>query len=312
MSKVGTGVKKYILIPEAYPLYAMARIFGPKTGPLSKPTPTPIPVIGELLRQTGKAKVTIYEVVPVEKEKITGKILKFSEPVRLTPENFALPYEEIVNGKADGAPAATAPVAPPVKTIIEPKDVKLADAGSVVETPKDVLEHNAAMTAEAAKAFAESEEGESTVTFNSQDINAVVKDAVKNASGDPDKGLPPTSAVVDGEVVVLDKAPAEPETQTVVVETNTDVTVPMTPEEKAVDMMEARASVNLESKEQVERADDSENVEESPEASRTETAGQPDDPWPGMTDEEREAYAKMSKSERKQARRDHREASKTE
>lgn len=334
MSKIGTGVKKFILIPESYPLHALERVYGPKTGPLSKPTPVLLTVIGELLRQTGKEKVTIYEVVPTQREKRTDRILKFSDPVRLTPENYTLPYEEIVKGGTEENPAVITMSPTQPKVVIEPKKVEIpagmqafkAQTDSViVEIPKDVVEYNAAMTAAAAKAFAESEVGRQTVTVTTGDrtveghldpdqfgdmtdvdLNRLATDlGVADPETKTREELTKAISKVPVQVPVEDEAPAEPETQTVIVETNTDVTVPMTPEEKLVDKMEAEASTESGSKEQVERAMDSENIEESSEAARP-VAIKTEDPWLNMTDEERSAYAKMSKAERKEARRAHR------
>lgn len=82
-------MRKYILIPEYRPLYAMRRCFGPTHGPLERPTLTPIDVIGDLLKQTGSEQLSIYEVVKAANN-------KFSEPVRLTQTNYMKPYEEIL------------------------------------------------------------------------------------------------------------------------------------------------------------------------------------------------------------------------
>lgn len=86
MSKL---TRKYILIPEPRPLYAMHRCFGPTHGPLSRPCLTPIDVIGELLKQSGDEKLTIYEVL-MNEDRTT------SEPVQLTLTNYKLPYAEIM------------------------------------------------------------------------------------------------------------------------------------------------------------------------------------------------------------------------
>ena len=83
-------MRKYILIPEYRPLYAMRHCWGPSYGPLWKPTLTPVDVIGELLLQSGNEKLSIFEVV-----KLTNSN-RFSEPVQLSLENYRLPYEEIV------------------------------------------------------------------------------------------------------------------------------------------------------------------------------------------------------------------------
>lgn len=251
MSKVATGTKKFILIPEAYPLYALGRVFGPRTGPLSKPTPVPIPVIGELLRQTGKDKVTISEVVPTKVLK-SGQILKYSDPVRLTLGNYMLPYEAIVGGENESNPDKVVENTTP-DIVIQPEVLTYP-----IEPPKAVLEANAAATAEAAKAFAESEVGKQTIT-------ATV------ASPAPAEEEP----VVETE----DEAPAEPEAET-------------QPEE------------------QVERAEESENVEKPAEAAPVqapEFVSAAGDPWPNMTEEEKAAYAQMTKAERKAARKAHRE-----
>jgi hypothetical protein len=81
---------KYIIIPEYKPLYAMRYCFGPTHGPLEKPCPTPIDVIGKLLLQTGNEKLSIYEVkVDPVSHKTVG------EPIRLTLANYKQPYDKI-------------------------------------------------------------------------------------------------------------------------------------------------------------------------------------------------------------------------
>lgn len=82
---------KLILIPEYKPLFAMRKCYGPPKGPLEKPCPTPISIIGELLLQSGRDQLTIYEVV-----KTSDKT--FSDPVQLTRDNYMLTYDEIKNG----------------------------------------------------------------------------------------------------------------------------------------------------------------------------------------------------------------------
>lgn len=92
-------IRKYIMIPEYRPLFAMQECFGPQHGPLKEPCPTPIPVIGKLLRQDGENKLTIYEV-------LRNADRTFTAPVLLTLDNYTLPYEEILSGKkADPGPA---------------------------------------------------------------------------------------------------------------------------------------------------------------------------------------------------------------
>lgn len=87
--------KKYIVIPEYKPLYAMKYCYGPTHGPLTEPCPTPIEVIGKLLLQSGNEKLSIYEVKfdPIKR-------VRLSEPIKLTLTNYKLPYDEIVAGKA--------------------------------------------------------------------------------------------------------------------------------------------------------------------------------------------------------------------
>lgn len=84
---------KYIIIPEYKPLYAMRYCFGPTHGPLEKPCPTPIDVIGKLLLQTGNEKLNIYEV---KIDPTTRKTI--GEPVKLTLSNYKKSYDEIVSG----------------------------------------------------------------------------------------------------------------------------------------------------------------------------------------------------------------------
>lgn len=92
-------IRKYIMIPEYRPLFAMQECFGPQHGPLREPCPTPIPVIGKLLRQDGENKLTIYEV-------LRNADRTFTAPVLLTLDNYTLPYEEILGGKkTDPGPA---------------------------------------------------------------------------------------------------------------------------------------------------------------------------------------------------------------
>lgn len=86
------NVRKYILIPEYKPLYAMRKCFGPTHGPLAKPCPTPIDIIGELLKQ--KETVTIHEVKKIEEG-------VFSDPIQLTLDNYMKSYDEIVAGDSN-------------------------------------------------------------------------------------------------------------------------------------------------------------------------------------------------------------------
>lgn len=110
------GPRKYIVIPEYRPLYAMQECYGPTHGPLKQPCLTPLAVIRKLLLQTGNESLTIMEVTKDEK---TGK---YSEPVRLTLDNYMLPYDEIKNGKK--IPTSEARVILSKDRPIQPKKAK--------------------------------------------------------------------------------------------------------------------------------------------------------------------------------------------
>lgn len=115
------SARKYILIPEYAPLYAMRECFGVEHGPLKEPTPTPVDVIGKLLLQSGREKVTIYEVIKEGKG--------FSKPVQLTKQNYRLSYEEIAGIRANDVPAdvdkvtfPTPPADPVDPVVVETQD----------------------------------------------------------------------------------------------------------------------------------------------------------------------------------------------
>lgn len=110
------GPRKYIVIPEYRPLYAMQECYGPTYGPLKQPCLTPLAVIRKLLLQTGNEALTVMEVTKDEK---TGK---YSEPVRLTLDNYMLPYDEIKNGKK--VPTSEARVIMSKDRPIQPKKAK--------------------------------------------------------------------------------------------------------------------------------------------------------------------------------------------
>lgn len=123
------SARKYILIPEYRPLYAMARCWGPLHGPLTKPTPTPIDVIGELLQQTGNEQVTIYETKPDPEH--PHQMLPH---IRLTRDNYMLPYDEIAGRTQSAKSMEEVPVTTPTPvepTIVEdkPETVSETDTG---------------------------------------------------------------------------------------------------------------------------------------------------------------------------------------
>ena len=113
------GPRKYIVIPEYRPLYAMQECYGPTHGPLKQPCLTPLAVIRKLLLQTGK----------------------YSEPVRLTLDNYMLPYDEIKNGKK--VPTSEARVILSKDRPVQPKKAKFnpnpdlgkKEVAPVVEAP---------------------------------------------------------------------------------------------------------------------------------------------------------------------------------
>lgn len=129
------GPRKYIVIPEYRPLYAMQECYGPTHGPLKQPCLTPLAVIRKLLLQTGNESLTVMEVIKDEK---TGK---YSEPVRLTLDNYMLPYDEIKNGKK--VPTSEARVILSKDRPIQPKKAKFnpnpdlgkKEVAPVVEAP---------------------------------------------------------------------------------------------------------------------------------------------------------------------------------
>lgn len=140
------GPRKYIVIPEYRPLYAMQECYGPTHGPLKQPCLTPLAVIRKLLMQTGNESLTIMEVIKDEK---TGK---YSEPVRLTLDNYMLPYDEIKNGKK--VPTSEARVILTKDRPIQPKKAKFnpnpdlgkKEVAPVVEAPAAPVAEEAAPT----------------------------------------------------------------------------------------------------------------------------------------------------------------------
>ena len=140
------GPRKYIVIPEYRPLYAMQECYGPTHGPLKQPCLTPLAVIRKLLLQTGNESLTVMEVTKDEK---TGK---YSEPVRLTLDNYMLPYDEIKNGKK--VPTSEARVIMSKDRPIQPKKAKFnpnpdlgkKEVAPVVEAPAAPVAKEAAPT----------------------------------------------------------------------------------------------------------------------------------------------------------------------
>ena len=117
------GPSKYITIPDYKPLWAMARCFGPLKGPLQKPICIPLDVIYDLICQSGNDKVSVYETIPVGKD-------KFTDPVLLTKENYHLPYD-VITGITEPAPTAKIEETK-VEEVIQPKVVQ-TESEPVVE-----------------------------------------------------------------------------------------------------------------------------------------------------------------------------------
>ena len=120
------SARKFILIPEHRPLHAMCECFGPKHGPLLEPCPTPIPVIGKLLKQKGDEALTIMEVLKSPDGTTTA-------PIKLTTENYTLSYEEILGGATMPAPATL--VKPDESEAIGPVIVTVGERQKAVEIP---------------------------------------------------------------------------------------------------------------------------------------------------------------------------------
>lgn len=74
-------MKKYIIVPEFVPLYAMRKVFGPQTGPIRKPIAVDTEIIRQLLQQ--KPPVKMYEV-----QLTNAKLLTYDKKVELTKDNY--------------------------------------------------------------------------------------------------------------------------------------------------------------------------------------------------------------------------------
>lgn len=125
---------KYIIIPEWAPLWAFKEVFGPEWGPLEKPTPCPESVIGKLLKQSGKEKVTIYET----KFDSNRKTLP---PVQLNLDNYMMPYEEIIASMEanDGKVPEVKPDGKYIEPAIEPEQVAVNPV--IVEEVAPIVEN---------------------------------------------------------------------------------------------------------------------------------------------------------------------------
>ena len=210
------GPRKYIVIPEYRPLYAMQECYGPTHGPLKQPCLTPLAVIRKLLMQTGNESLTVMEVIKDEK---TGK---YSEPVRLTLDNYMLPYDEIKNGKK--VPTSEARVIMSKDRPIQPKKAKFnpnPDLGKKEVAP--VVEAPAAPVAEEAAPTHKVVDLEDTVHVESS------ADAVSDDSIDYEKEIPGYSSMTKAQRKAARRALREAEAEktannVLVVENGNDTT----------------------------------------------------------------------------------------
>ena len=210
------GPRKYIVIPEYRHLYAMQECYGPTHGPLKQPCLTPLAVIRKLLMQTGNESLTVMEVIKDEK---TGK---YSEPVRLTLDNYMLPYDEIKNGKK--VPTSEARVIMSKDRPIQPKKAKFnpnPDLGKKEVAP--VVEAPAAPVVEEAAPTHKVIDLEDTVHVESS------VDAVSDDSIDYEKEIPGYSSMTKAQRKAARRALREAEAEktannVLVVENGNDTT----------------------------------------------------------------------------------------
>ena len=138
---------KYIIVPNYCPLYAMSKCYGPTHGPLTKPCPTPVDIIRELLLQTGVEQVHIYEVGYDAAKRTT-----YGEPIRLTMSNYQTPYDQLVRNSASQYAAGevvTAEVTeskPVTPTVLEAKvDISIEDPTEeptpITKTVDPIIKH---------------------------------------------------------------------------------------------------------------------------------------------------------------------------
>ena len=258
------NARKMIMVPEYRPLYAMKRCWGQDHGPLS-PTLVPIDIIGELLLQSGREAVTIYEM-----EVVNGKTT--GNHVQLTLENYKLPYEQIANGAKEpdhGTVATVSNNATPIVTV-EPTVVEeepatsTPDMSSVRDIVEDVEQAREKMSKPIDEAHHESK-------VKAPEASQTKKEETKK----PEAQVAPVMKPEVPEVPAPETTIEEPKEETQVVET-------------ATDNVEIAAALGIATEETVK--------EEAPAATVTTTA----DPYAGMTKAERRA-AKRKEAEAKAA-----------
>lgn len=188
---------KYILIPEYRPLYAMRHCFGPTHGPLTKPCPTPVDVISQLLQQTGKEAVSIYEVkYDTVKQTTTG------DPIRLTLENYKMPYDQIVNVKVEEPESRSVTMVSEVKTvkptIVLPKEVTTtSNAIEITEESVITVENN-----EEVPVSMKEEEADTTSTVAETEVSVEAEEPAKEEVAEPTVLEEKVSPNLEGTVVI--------------------------------------------------------------------------------------------------------------
>lgn len=194
---MGNDARKYILIPEYAPLWAMKKCWGPEHGPLTAPTLTPVDIICELLNQVGQEKVSVYEVV----KEGTG----FSKPVRLTKVNYKLPYAQIAGIKEEPTVQSVSvePVKEPEHVEFIPQEdpnppvVEPDPLDDLAETAKDTLgedavvidETNAVPAEEPVDNAAEVAETDELTTVDEIQTVTEVEETPAETNADPYAGL---------------------------------------------------------------------------------------------------------------------------
>lgn len=177
---------KYIIVPNYCPLYAMSKCYGPTHGPLTKPCPTPVDIIRELLLQTGVEQVHIYEVGYDVQKRAT-----YGEPVRLTMSNYQIPYDQLVRNSASQYTAGEVVTAemteskPVTPTVLE---------ATIEESPaiEDKGDNSTASTADTAVDSAEPVEAETSESKEAEipaSSDAEVKENMEQPVTQPTKRM---------------------------------------------------------------------------------------------------------------------------
>lgn len=168
--------KKHIIIPKYAPLYAMIKCCGPTTSPIRTPLAVPVDIIGELLAQRHNTP-EIFEVVPIDRYHN-----KYTDPIKLTLDNYKLPYSELCGAMGDTNPTLEAPEPAATHTVTEPA------AENTPSTPiTDAPEINAPVADDVTEPEAEESEPEmvESVEGTEAPVEDIVEDSVEEESVDP-------------------------------------------------------------------------------------------------------------------------------